>query len=316
MIPTIEFCIDSLENALLMLVNLAFYLTYIHLSLSYNPSRSQSLKPFGKFRLEICSNLISGGGLTPPMGSVKRIHALLPSTPLMIMIRPRVGSFVYTQSEIETMLAEIEAFREMGEVRGFVFGCLKEDGTVDEVNTRLDTGVPFGLHKKLTCRRLPPLSRLSEVCDGYDVTFHRAFDLTPDPMQAYHTIASIPGINRILTSGQSPKSALDGIDVIRTLIQLSADKTHANRHPITIVPGSGVNRHTLALLRKGLPQATEFHASCSTACTPAGRDASATLEKGEKMGFGLNEWKMDRTRLLDLWEIANVQDNDLEEIAL
>jgi len=40
------------------------------------------------------------------------------------MIRPRIGSFVYTEDEIQTMEAEILALYEAG-ATGFVFGCLK-----------------------------------------------------------------------------------------------------------------------------------------------------------------------------------------------
>ena len=46
------------------------------------------------------------------------------------MIRPRLGSFLYTPSEVETMLCEIEGFKKE-DVGGFVFGCLTRDGEVD-----------------------------------------------------------------------------------------------------------------------------------------------------------------------------------------
>ena len=51
------------------------------------------------------------------------------------MIRPRTGSFTYSDSEIETMLLDIAAFKAEG-VKGFVIGCLTADGEVDVTSTR------------------------------------------------------------------------------------------------------------------------------------------------------------------------------------
>jgi copper homeostasis protein len=46
------------------------------------------------------------------------------------MIRPRTGSFVYSEDELLTMAADILAFKEEG-IKGFVFGCLTRAGEVD-----------------------------------------------------------------------------------------------------------------------------------------------------------------------------------------
>ena len=51
------------------------------------------------------------------------------------MIRPRPGSFVYFEPEIEVMIADIAAAREAG-AAGVVFGCLDEDGNVDVEQTK------------------------------------------------------------------------------------------------------------------------------------------------------------------------------------
>ena len=53
-----------------------------------------------------------------------------------IMIRPRVGSFVYSPRELETMILDIAVFKAEG-VKGFVFGCLRPDGQINvEAMTR------------------------------------------------------------------------------------------------------------------------------------------------------------------------------------
>jgi copper homeostasis protein len=46
------------------------------------------------------------------------------------MIRPRIGSFTYTEDEIETMVQDILALKSEG-VTGFVFGCLLGNNTID-----------------------------------------------------------------------------------------------------------------------------------------------------------------------------------------
>lgn len=53
------------------------------------------------------------------------------------MVRPRPGDFVYSPSELETMAADIAAFKELVDppVEGFVFGCLTAAGQIDEAGT-------------------------------------------------------------------------------------------------------------------------------------------------------------------------------------
>jgi copper homeostasis protein len=46
------------------------------------------------------------------------------------MIRPRVGDFVFSAEEMETMMEDISAFHTLG-VYGIVIGALLPDGSVD-----------------------------------------------------------------------------------------------------------------------------------------------------------------------------------------
>jgi copper homeostasis protein len=66
------------------------------------------------------------------VGSVKNrlLAQVLLTDATQVMIRPRTGSFVYTQSELITMELDILALGEAG-ATGFVFGCLTADGSVD-----------------------------------------------------------------------------------------------------------------------------------------------------------------------------------------
>lgn len=184
----------------------------------------------GADRLEVCTCL-PAGGLTPSMGLLKGIRDLDPGIPIMVMIRPRPGDFVYCDLDVQQMLLEIESVKQAGLADGFVVGLLTPDGSVDQENC----------------------SKLMTACDPLPVTFHRAFDLTADAVDAMESIISL-GFARILTSGQS-KSAKAGIEVIKILLQKAESR-------ITIIAGSGINDKNLeTILRE--TRVREIHASAS-----------------------------------------------------
>lgn len=114
------------------------------------------------------------------------------------------------------------------------------------------------------------------------------------PLQALEAIYCVPGVTRILTSGQGP-TAPASLDTIAALLSNNASMAEAHgRSPITIMPGSGINLSTLsavldALLPLGLE---EIHMS-------AGRwmDNVETFRR-EGMGMGVGgqgEWGVWRT---------------------
>jgi copper homeostasis protein len=49
---------------------------------------------------------------------------------MQVMIRPRIGDFVYTEPELQVMKEDILAFKAL-KVQGVVFGCLTEEGDID-----------------------------------------------------------------------------------------------------------------------------------------------------------------------------------------
>ena len=51
------------------------------------------------------------------------------------MIRPRIGSFLYTEAEIQVMKEDIRAFRDEG-ADGVVFGVLTTYGQINVDTTR------------------------------------------------------------------------------------------------------------------------------------------------------------------------------------
>jgi copper homeostasis protein len=129
------------------------------------------------------------------------------------------------------MPANILFCKEHG-AKGIVTGLLNADGTVDTYRT----------------------AELVRLARPMQVTFHRAFDMAPDPFQAMEDAIKL-GFHRILTSGQAA-NAPDGAQLICELIKQAAGR-------ITIMPGGGINEENVMKLEKDT-NAVEFHASLSS----------------------------------------------------
>lgn len=168
----------------------------------------------GAHRVELCASP-AGGGVTPSSGLISMARALL-SIGLFVMIRPREGDFYYSDIEFQTMLRDIESTKQAG-ANGVVSGVLHTDGNVD----------------------IPRTQKLVEAAGPMEFTFHRAFDMTPDPFRALEDIIAT-GANRILTSGQKPK-AIMGAKLIAGLVQKAGNR-------IAIMAGSGINPDNLLQL--------------------------------------------------------------------
>lgn len=52
------------------------------------------------------------------------------------MVRPRTGSFLYSEAELDVMANDIEVFKQAG-VSGVVFGILTASGRVSVEKTRM-----------------------------------------------------------------------------------------------------------------------------------------------------------------------------------
>lgn len=173
----------------------------------------------GAGRIELCGGLAEGG-TTPSAGLIQLASQLL-QIPFFVMIRPRGGDFCYSETELSVMKADIQVVRSMG-AAGVVLGILQPDGTVDEARTK----------------------ELIELASPLPVTFHRAFDMTRDPLEALEAVIRT-GAARILTSGQQ-QSAGDGLSVIRQLTERAGGR-------IEIMAGAGVNaQNAEALIKAGV----------------------------------------------------------------
>jgi len=207
-------------------------------------------KAGGADRLEVC-NALAIGGTTPSYGLLEQCVISL-QMPSMMMIRPHDGSFVYDDDHLETMLADIKVAKSIG-AQGVVFGCLT-------AKRRIDIG---------SCERL------MDACDGLETTFHRAFDVLDDPLEAFGHIQQL-GFTRLLTSGQQA-TALEGASLIR---QLANESTTT-----TVLAGAGISSDTVADLvsQTGVH---EIHASASVAVD--------TVQSGQNVSFGSGRRETDK----------------------
>lgn len=202
-------------------------------------------KTGGADRLEVCGAL-KLGGITPSYGLVEECLGL-GGIEVVVMIRPHEGGFCYESADIQTMIRDIQVAKQLG-TQGVVFGALQRDGRID----------------RDLCRRLRdealPLS----------VTFHRAFDLTPDPREAIDCLVEL-GVDRLLTSGQAV-TAVRGAELIRELVNRAGDA-------IYVMPGGGIQpADVITLVRT--TGVREIHSSASQPeDSPGGDNALGIVQR-------------------------------------
>ena len=177
-------------------------------------------------RIELCAAL-DVGGITPSTGFM--LAAAGVRTPTYAMIRPRAGDFAFTDKEVDLMIEDIRACREIG-LAGVVVGAAV-DGWLDEA----------------------ALGALVHSADGLGVTLNRAFDLVDDPLLAID-IAIDLGIERILTSGGA-RTALEGAEAIHRYVE------HADGR-LSIMAGGGIDADNAAQI-VGQTGVREIHGSFS-----------------------------------------------------
>ena len=214
--PVIESCCTTLEEA-------------------------RSAEARGADRIELCTDL-SVGGVTPSRDLIHDVVQAL-TIPVNVLIRPARHSgldpeshssngfdfsdFVYSASDLEQMIADIEYSRSAG-AAGIVVGALTPDGTIDQAAMR---------QLLAAARPLP-------------VTFHRAYDVcTEDSFDALEKIIEL-GCARLLTSGRAA-TAWEGRGLRSQLVRRAGDR-------IIVMPGRGVTPANLSDL-SAFTRAPEFH---------------------------------------------------------
>jgi len=178
----------------------------------------------GATRIELCENL-SEGGTTPSYGTIRKCLDKL-SVPVMVMIRPRGGNFIYSRDEFEIMQEDILLCKELP-VTGVVFGLLDEKGNIDEAKT---------------------LS-LVQLARPMQVTFHKAIDKAVNILESVALLKEI-GVERILSSGGQP-TAFEGRETLNRMTELASPQ-------LTIIVAGKVTHENFEEIRKIIPS-SEYH---------------------------------------------------------
>ncbi len=183
----------------------------------------------GADRVELCADMLVGG-TTPAIEMIQQACENL-TIAINVMIRPRGGNFVYSNSEFEQMKSEIEIIKKLG-ISGFVFGILNDDNTINIEQNK----------------------ELVELAKPFSCTFHRAFDEVLDYEKALKNVISC-GFSTILTSGTF-SNVMEGKEVLKQLV------IQANNR-IEIMPGGGLRTTNISELDK-MVNANWYHSSAIT----------------------------------------------------
>jgi copper homeostasis protein len=214
----------------------------------------------GADRLEL-SAALELGGLTPSLGMLGAVREAAAALPVVAMLRPRPGGFFYSAGEWAAVRRDADVLLANG-AEAVAVGVLHPDRTIN----------------------VPRLRSLVSQFGPRRCIFHRAFDVTPDPLAALDVLIDL-GIARVLTSGQR-QTAVEGRELIRRLVHHSAGR-------IEILPGSGVGPDNAAALLS-YTGAGQVHGSFSVARSdPAGVVCDDCYRGTDRMRVGATRTAVD-----------------------
>lgn len=179
----------------------------------------------GARRIELNDNL-AVGGTTVSKGvmaeATRYIHERDAS--VVAMIRPRGGNFVYNDTELKIMEADLFEAQAQG-VDAVTFGALTPDNWLDE----------------------EAMENLIAASAGMTVVMHMAFDeIAPSRQQAAIDWLADHDVARILTHGGSLAQPITAtLPHLQELVQMAAGK-------LTILPGGGVTADNVEQITKQL----------------------------------------------------------------
>ncbi len=179
----------------------------------------------GADRVELCAAL-SAGGLTPDQAWLE--FAQQQPLPIVMMVRPRPGNFIFSRQELDIMVRSIKVAGKAG-LQGIAAGVLTLKNRVDR----------------------DAISRLREAAGDMDFTFHRAFDASPEPLDDLDLLVELR-VDRILSGGGQGAAGKDG------LMQF----VHRAAGRITVVAAGSLRPDTIGdlLSIEGL---NEFHSAAA-----------------------------------------------------
>jgi copper homeostasis protein len=129
----------------------------------------------GADRLEVVRDL-EHGGLTPDPALVRQIVEAV-HIPIRVMVRENSSMSLLDVQELDVLCRQATEISRLN-VDGLVIGFVLND-MVDVATLRA----------------------ITEAAPKMKITFHRAFDVLPDPIQAIRVLKTVPQVDRILTTG-------------------------------------------------------------------------------------------------------------------
>jgi copper homeostasis protein len=171
-----------------------------------SPEAAERAWRAGATRIEL-SSALALGGVTPSHGLVEATLELI-QCPLIVLVRCRLGGFVYSDAEKKTMLREVEHLSRFP-LAGIAVGALDPHGDLD----------------------WSFLEQVTKTTDVAELVVHRAFDQVAGDVFQLDRLVEL-GYRRVLTSG-GPLTAVEGIASLRGL------QAHAQGR-IEILPAGGV----------------------------------------------------------------------------
>jgi copper homeostasis protein len=216
----------------------------------------------GAHRLELCSDL-GEGGVTPSSGLIALVREKI-AIALHVMVRPRASDFCYTDDEFMIMQRDVLMAKQLG-ADGVVLGILDLDGGID----------------------IPRTKQLVDLAAPLNVTFHRAFDMSPDLLKSLRDLQST-GVDRVLTSG-GKQTAIEGAAALKQLVD-------AAKNDIGIMAASGIEEHNVAELleRTGV---REVHASLRSAVPSSMRYQNQQISMGTSKGREYQRFVVDKGKV-------------------
>ncbi|WEV50361.1 copper homeostasis protein CutC [Lactobacillus sp. ESL0731] len=189
----------------------------------------------GANRIELNNNL-AVGGTTPSYGVIEQSvnYAHQHNVPLVVMIRPRGGNFIYNNEEFEIMLNDLKICASLN-VDAVTFGCLTAAHDLDKAQ----------------------MQKLIVAAQAADMTvvMHMAFDEIPQERQQESlNWLAMHGVKRILThGGDLIQPIMEAVPHLQEIVSWAKDK-------IEILAGGGITAANCEVIA-GKLGVTQLHGS-------------------------------------------------------
>ena len=165
---------------------------------------------YGANRLELI-NAFELGGLSPTLELSQAVCAAV-KIPVNVMLRPHGNGFIYNESDINQLIAELYYLKNKTKTNAIVFGALTTDGDID-----------IGLLQDVISHK-----------GHLKLVFNRAIDATANILKSFERLLNYEEIDTILTSG-GMVTAIEGINVIHHMVKLARTFNFCK-----IMAGSGI----------------------------------------------------------------------------